>query len=426
MEERTEGISEKPKRKKNRRLVLNVTLIYVAMNVLIVLVVFVRMKEAASWGMFAGVLANVAETEANYSEWGMSESEVSTGIENMFNDTVGYTMAMAALFMGICAVAFILFLYFTVMRPLKRVQKSMRKYQVDKDASKVVEELSAMRSRNEIGILADDTMELALAVDAYTKEIAELARERERIQTELDIAKRVQLSQLPDKFELADDEHELDIHASMNPAKLVGGDFYDFFKVDDEHLALVIADVSDKGIPAAMFMMVSKALISSSIHKGESPAEALMHINRQLCERNETDMFVTVWLAVIELSTGRCVISNAGHEHPAVLRKGVEGWEYVKYEHSPGVAMWEFAEFEEHEFFLNPGDTIFVYTDGVLEAVDSEGEQYGYDRLINVLNAQSNENAQRIVESVEADISEFAGDTEQFDDITMLCFRYQR
>ena len=415
-----EKVNEKKPKKKNRKLALSLTLIYVVINICILLVVSVQIMFSTLIGMLGGL------TSAGYDIsdfYGIDSGEITNdNMLDIFLKIVSETIKNSAIFIIICAVIFMLILLFVVIRPLKAVQTTMRVYQEDKDSSKVVEKLSQLRSRNEIGVLADDTVDLVRAVDAYVNEIESLTREKERIQTELDIAKQVQLSQLPDGTMPDEDNFDFDIYASMKPAKLVGGDFYDFFRVDDDHIALVIADVSDKGIPAALFMMVSKALIASSIKMGESPASALSHINRQLSERNEADMFVTVWLAVIELSTGKCMVSNAGHEHPVVLRKGQDGWEYVKYQHSPGVAMWEFAEFDQHEFMLNPGDSIFVYTDGVLEAINSEGEQYGYDRLIVVLNRGTDSDAKTLVESVDADISGFVGDAEQFDDITMLEF----
>ncbi len=185
-----------------------------------------------------------------------------------------------------------------------------------------------------------------------------------RLGTELEMATTIQSSQLPKLFPAFPNRAEFDIYASMTPAKEVGGDFYDFFMIDDDHIALVMADVSGKGVPAALFMMVSRVLIKSHLQNGETPGEALANVNDQLCEGNEMEMFVTVWAAVLEISTGKGIAANAGHEHPA-LRHANDPYELVVYRHSPPVASIEGIPFRKHEFELHKGDAIFMYTDAV-------------------------------------------------------------
>jgi len=246
---------------------------------------------------------------------------------------------------------------------------------------------------------------------------------RERIENELQLATNIQTSILPHTFPAFPMRTEFDIYASMDPAKEVGGDFYDFFLIDDDHIGLVIADVSGKGVPAALFMMTARVLIKAHLQNGESPAKALGNANDQLCEGNEAELFVTVWAAVIEISTGRGVAANAGHEHPALRRAGGE-YELQIYRHSPAVATMEGIPFKEHSFELNPGDSLFVYTDGVPEATSAEDELFGTDRMIEALNRDPDAAPELILKNVRAGVDGFVREAEQFDDLTMLCFRY--
>ena len=209
----------------------------------------------------------------------------------------------------------------------------------------------------------------------------------------------------------------------MIPAKEVGGDFYDFFLVDEDHIALVMADVSGKGVPAALFMMVSRVLIKSRVQNGESPGEALANVNIQLCEGNEPGFFVTVWLGILEISTGKGIAANAGHEHPAICRRN-GSYELSTYRHSPAVAAMENIRFREHEFELNPGDRLFVYTDGVTEATNQENELFGTARMLEALNSKADANPEETIENVMNGIHGFVADAEQFDDITMLSLKY--
>ena len=219
------------------------------------------------------------------------------------------------------------------------------------------------------------------------------------------------------------DRTEFDIYATMDPAKEVGGDFYDFFLIDDDHLALVMADVSGKGVPAALFMVIAKTLIKNRALMGGSPGEILAYVNDQLCEGNDAGLFVTVWLAILEISTGKGMAANAGHEHPA-LRRGDGTYELVKYRHSPAVATLEGIRFREHEFQLEPGDSLFVYTDGVAEATDANNELFGEERTLAALNRDPAASPKDLLANVKEGIDTFVGDAMQFDDITMLGLHY--
>jgi sigma-B regulation protein RsbU (phosphoserine phosphatase) len=260
-------------------------------------------------------------------------------------------------------------------------------------------------------------------INAYIRDLVNVTAEKERIGAELNIATQIQADMLPRIFPAFPGRHEFDLFATMDPAKEVGGDFYDFFLVDKDHIALVMADVSGKGVPAALFMVIAKTLIKNRAQLGESPAEVLTNVNEQLCEGNEAELFVTVWLAVIEIATGKGMAANAGHEHPALCRAGGK-FELVEYRHSPAVATMEGVRFREHPFELYPGDKLVVYTDGVTEATDAHEELFGNDRLLDALNRDPSAPPKQLLSTLRKEIDTFVGDAPQFDDITMLGFHY--
>ncbi|MBQ5952229.1 MAG: PP2C family protein-serine/threonine phosphatase [Lachnospiraceae bacterium] len=265
---------------------------------------------------------------------------------------------------------------------------------------------------------------LVAVILMYTILFSDRSRRLYLTKSELQTATVIQEAMLPSIFPAYPDRKEFDIYASMTPAKEVGGDFYDFFLVDDDHLALVMADVAGKGVPAALYMMIAKILIKNRIQGGDSPGAALRNVNHQLLEGSSTEMFVTVWLAVLEISTGRVTVVNAGHEHPALRRAGGQ-YELIKYRHSPAVGTVEGITFREHEVQLMPGDSLFVYTDGVPEATDQDLKLFGTDRMLDALNSEPDADAETILKNVAAGIDAYVAGAEQFDDITMMCIRYK-
>ena len=279
------------------------------------------------------------------------------------------------------------------------------------------------KTGDEIEVLGESFALLSAKTVKYVEEIKTVTAEKERIGVELEMAKAIQASQLPHLFPAFPDRHEFDIYATMSPAKEVGGDFYDFFLPDRDHIGLVMADVSGKGVPAALLMMVARLLIRNRVQSGESPEKALANVSEQLLEGNESSMFVTVWLALVEISTGKGVAVNAGHEHP-VLRRAGGKYEMVIYRHSPAVATIEGIKFRQHEFEMHPGDSLFVYTDGVAEATNSKDELFGTERILKALNRDPEADPTQVLHNVKADIDAFVADAEQFDDVTMMCFRY--
>ncbi|MBO4422558.1 MAG: PP2C family protein-serine/threonine phosphatase [Clostridia bacterium] len=245
-----------------------------------------------------------------------------------------------------------------------------------------------------------------------------------RIKSELDLAAGIQADMLPNAFPAFPDRTEFDIYASMDPAKEVGGDFYDFFLTDDDHLCMVIADVSGKGIPAALFMMASKIILANNAMMGKSPAQILTDANASICSHNREEMFVTVWLGILELSTGRLVAANAGHEYP-VLKKPDGPFELIKDRHGFVIGGMEGLKYKEYEITLEPGSKLFVYTDGIPEATDAEGAMFGAARMTDVLNSDSGAAPEQILKNVRGAVDGFVKDAEQFDDLTMMCLEYK-
>ena len=307
-----------------------------------------------------------------------------------------------------------------IVRPLEHMTNRVRSLGGKNLQFQMEEEY---RTGDEIEVLAESFSALSAKTLQYVDQVKRVTAEKERIGAELTMANAIQRSQLPRLFPPFPNRHEFNLFATMKPAKEVGGDFYDFFMVDNDHVALVMADVSGKGVPAALFMMVTRMLIKSRLQSGESVAEALTNVNRQLCENNELGYFVTVWLAVLEISTGKGVAVNAGHEHP-VLRRSDGKYELVLYRHSLAVAAMDGVRFRQHEFQLCPGDSFFVYTDGVTEATNGEHELFGTDRMLEALNKEPDAEPDQLLKNVMDDIHRFMDGEDQFDDITMMCLKY--
>ena len=324
----------------------------------------------------------------------------------------------------------ILFLVRYVLRPLGGVQKNIRLYKKTKDSATVIDNIRkilegqkaiAVRN-NEIGELSEDVISLAQEVDDYILQIEAITAKEERIGTELALAAQIQTSMLPNRFPAFPERKEFDIYAIMDPAKEVGGDFYDFFLIDEDHLGLVIADVSGKGIPAALFMMVSKIILQSCAQLGQSAGEILNKTNEALCSENQTGMFVTVWVGILEISTGKLTAANAGHEYPYLMRNG--RFELFKDKHGFVIGGMEGTVYREYEIRMEPGDALFVYTDGVPEANDEERNLFGMDRLTEALNHNPEADCRTQIQNVRQAVSGFVKDSDQFDDLTMLCLKY--
>ena len=270
----------------------------------------------------------------------------------------------------------------------------------------------------------NNQMETIRRMERERMEQENMIKEQERIVKELSTARQIQSSVLPHIFPPFPERKEIDLYASMDPARDVGGDFYDFFFVDEDHLCLVIADVSGKGIPAALFMMFAKRIIEDFARIEHSAGEILKKTNDLLCDNNQAEMFVTVWLGILEISTGRMLAANAGHEYPAI-RTDDGLFELYKDKHGFVIGGIEDVRYKEYVLQLNPGDKIFVYTDGVPEATAGSGEMFGAERMIATLNSCADRSPFDILRKVRSDVDAFVGDAEQFDDMTMMCLEYK-
>ena len=297
-----------------------------------------------------------------------------------------------------------------VVNNLQLVNQSLDKI-TDGDLNEVV----SVRNASEFASLSDDINQTVDVLKGYI-EAAE-----KRIEKEVEFARNIQDAALPKNFRYPREDFE--IYAMMDPAKEVGGDFYDFFFVDNDHMGLVIADVSGKGIPAALFMMRAKTALRNLAESGRAPSEILYRANNTLCDGNDAEMFVTAWIGIIDLRSGEMQCANAGHEYPMVMRAG-EGYALFKDKHGLALGAMEGVRFTEYTMKLDPGDRLFVYTDGIPEAIDAQERQYGTDRLVEKLNTLQNATVTETLPAVREDVAKFAGDVEQFDDITMLGFAY--
>ncbi|MCL2599772.1 MAG: SpoIIE family protein phosphatase [Treponema sp.] len=280
-----------------------------------------------------------------------------------------------------------------------------------------------VKTGDELEQLAASFNMMTLQLRSHIEETARATAERQRMDTELDIATRIQMSMLPNNFPpFRDGENEFELYAEVHPAREVGGDFYDFFFIDDNHFAVIIADVSGKGIPAALFMATTKAVIKNQLQSIGKPELALELINRELCDNNITSMFVTVWLGILEISSCRLTYINAGH-NPPMLGRGGNGFEMLVSPPDLVLAGMEDTRYHCRQTQMRKGDMLFLYTDGITEAAGADGTFYGTARMKAFLNANARQPLREMLAGFRADMETFAAGAEQSDDITMLALR---
>lgn len=291
-------------------------------------------------------------------------------------------------------------------------------------ASRELQEALDIRTGDEVETLARALSKMERDIIDYIDNLATVTAEKERIGAELSIATQIQADMLPSIFPAFPDRGEFDIYATMNPAKEVGGDFYDFFMVDERHLAIVMADVSGKGVPAALFMVIGKTLIKDHTHPGADLGEVFTQVNDLLCQSNREGMFITAFEGVLDLMTGQFNFVNAGHEIPFIAAGGQP---FTPHKIRAGfvLAGMEGVRYRCGSLKLEPGDKLFQYTDGVTEATDGDNQLYGMERLEGVLSEHTGQSPQGLLAAVKADIDAFVGDAPQFDDITMLCLEFR-
>ena len=335
---------------------------------------------------------------------------------------VRWVVSIAAAMVILSLLVYLLWLNGRVIRPIAEITGEAQRFAID--GENPATSLKATENRYEIGVLASSILKMEAEIKQYIDNLTAVTAEKERIGAELDIATHIQSSMLPCIFPAFPDRPEVDIYASMNPAKEVGGDFYDFFMVDDTHLAIVMADVSGKGVPAALFMVIGKTLIKDHTTPGRDLGEVFMEVNKLLCEGNGEELFITAFEGVLDLETGQFNFVNAGHEMPFIRRKGKFAPEKIRAGFV--LAGMDMTRYRMGSLQMEPGDAIFQYTDGVTEATNGNNELYGMERLEAVLNKNADAAPDALLPAVKADIDAFVGDAPQFDDITMLCLEFKK
>ncbi len=326
---------------------------------------------------------------------------------------------------ALATVIIIIFIQRYVVIPINALSLAASQFVSDKNDNQmeIIKESAISRLKihtgDEIQKLSEAVKTMERDINNYIENLTLITAEKERIGAELNVATQIQASMLPCIFPAFPEREEFDIYATMQPAKEVGGDFYDFFLIDQDHLAVVIADVSGKGVPAALFMVIAKTLIKNQTQAGLAPAEVFTAVNTQLCENNEAGMFVTGWMGVLEISTGSFTYVNAGHNPPLLKKKG-GNYEYLRSRAGFVLAGMDGMKYKQFELKLEPGDGLYLYTDGVTEATNAGNELYGESRLNEVLGRNREAVPAELLPAVARDIEAFVKDVPQFDDITML------
>ncbi len=346
------------------------------------------------------------------------------GENNLYLWSYVYFFIGALLNIGIwVSLGFLYYMERTVTRPIESMSKIAKSFGENMDIDDRIHGILQKCQKyvyftSEIGKLARSYREMATELDDYVKHLTEATAVQQKIHTELAIATSIQRASLSKPVEV----EGFDNYAVMRPALEVGGDFYDNFMIDKDHLALVIADVSGKGVPAALFMMVSKIVLRHNLQHGLSPAEALNRANDELADHNVNDMFVTCLCGVLNIRTGHLVYANAGHEKPFIKHK-YGNFELAKIKSGFVLAGLSGYKYQDFEVQLQPGDTIFTYTDGIPEAINDKNEEFGLERLQKVLNDSKDSPVRLMCRKVRMAVKEHSGETPQFDDITMLSFK---
>lgn len=341
------------------------------------------------------------------------ETELMENIRNL-------TLVMA--FIGLTGIAFLSGTVFLIARSITRPLTSLASTSRTIAAGNFDLELPAVRSCDEIGILTNSFRSMVSSLKEYIRNLTETTAAKERIQSELQLATDIQASLLPRVFPPFPDRHEFDIYALMKPAKEVGGDFYDFFFIDEKHLCFLVADVAGKGVPAALYMMVAKTLLKSEGRMLGDPGKILSNVNNMLSEDNRSCMFATVFLGVLDIATGSLLFANAGHNRPILIQSGKT--DFLEANH--GIVLGALADstFETMSITLAPGDTIFLYTDGVTEAMNISGDFFGDARLLAEIDRGSKSGADVLIQTLSEELGCFSAGAEQSDDITMLAVIY--
>ena len=346
---------------------------------------------------------------------GVDEAHLKSQITGSIICMIGIDVLISALL----GLAFMKILYGLILQPVTRIQKGLAVYVKNGDTDEVVKTMESIQAGNEIGRLAGDIGNMVREMEVQVRARQQLEDRHEKMAAELENAAKIQMSMLPRSFPDRFGNHRLELYASIEPAREVGGDLYDFFMIDQDRLVLVIADVSGKSIPAALFMMEAKTLIREIAHQ-DIPIDRIMErVNNGLCAFNEEELFITTWMMIVNLATGKALEVNAGHTQPALCRSRGH-YRMVRNEHDLPLGIMENMPFTVHEWQLEPGDRIFVYTDGINEAENISGEQFGTDRLLAALNEKRHAPQKEALAFVAESVHRFTGDIPQTDDMTIL------
>lgn len=355
---------------------------------------------------------------------------IEVSMNDVMSDRTDFLRSISLVMAGVTillAILFILLVNHSIVLPINRLAAAASSFVDEKNAEEKgpsgISQLN-IHTGDEIEALYKAVKKMEIDIDQFIVHISKITAEKERIGAELNVATQIQADMLPRIFPAFPERKEFDIYATMNPAKEVGGDFYDFFLIDEDHLAVVIADVSGKGVPAALFMVIAKTLIKNHAQNRETPGSVFTQTNAQLCEGNDAGLFVTAWMGVLEISTGQFVYVNAGH-NPPLLKHAGGGYEWLKSRPGFVLAGMEGIRYRENSLQMEPGDCLYLYTDGVTEATNEKQELFGEIRLQTVLNETPDLPVDRLLQKVKQSIDTFAGEAEQFDDITMLGLEYK-
>ncbi len=320
----------------------------------------------------------------------------------------------------ILGAAYLIIIVKNIVEPINKLSMVASDYIHDSEKKATFESVNIKRN-DEIGNLTQAMKKMEHNLGLYINDLTRVTAEKERLGAELGVATRIQADMLPNHFPKRDD---FSLYATMTPAKEVGGDFYDFFAIDEDHIGLVMADVSGKGVPAALFMVITKTLIKNRALMGGDPAEVLYDVNNQLCENNASGLFVTVWFGILDLHECELVCANAGHDYPAVMNAGGE-YELFKTENLPPLAAVENMQYICDTIHLEKSGRLFFYTDGVPEAKAEDGSRFSLEKMIATLNRDKDLHPKELLESMKKEIDDFVGDEDTFDDITMMSVEWK-
>ncbi len=323
-----------------------------------------------------------------------------------------WALIITALFIALYA----LFLYLGIIRPILLVTQETSHFA--EHHGELTGILKKVHGHNEISTLAKSVEKMSIDMNQYIEDLTHATAEKERLGAELNVAKQIQAEMLPRVFPPYENHPEVELFASMEPAKEVGGDFYDFYMLDDDHFAVVVGDVSGKGVPAALFMVITKTLLKDTAEHEFDPSKIFENVNKILCEGNESGLFVTCWMGILTLSTGELKFANAGHNAPIIVQDGEI--KYLTTKPNLMLAGMEGMPYTTHTTKLSKGDQLFIYTDGITEATNMYNELYGEKRLLTVMKAGIGKSSRDVLDIVREDINNFVQDAPQFDDITML------